>query len=168
MSERALRTQSFPLPRTAQDIALLVKRAVGLPHVQELRVTPRDVQIDRLVLPEEDILPPELVPGDLTAESIQAILTSVPFPFEPDEHSYIRLVRAFRFVEARRMNVVAVLAPNPAEFQAFLGFEGEDMTSFFGVPVYYFSEGVGDKVVLVGSGSDLRGASLGVLVDMGD
>jgi len=172
--DRSLKTKILPLPRSTDDIVELLRKVLGLGFVQEIRINTSGITVQRHVPDGEEVLPDDVDPSAVDAGFLLDRLQVEPLQFDPEEHSYIRLLKAFQQVQARRrLRVVAVLAPNADIFGAFLGLEEEAPTdSVFGVPVFYLEQGAlanADKFVVVGSPTvSVRDANYGLVVDMGD
>lgn len=168
--DRELRTRTRPLPDSMLDLVELFRRVMGLPYVQSVSVDTNTVTVSRYILEGEDVVPPPLSIAELDGAFVLGRLNLVPLDFVPDEHAYFRLVRACQAITDQKRVVVALMAPNPDLFSAFLGLEQNVRTgqAVLGHTVLYFGHGYDKFVVVGGRGPDPRDADIGIVVDMGD
>lgn len=173
-AERTLKTKILPLPRRKPELVELFRKLIDLSYVVEIAVTPDAITVQRHVLEGEEVLPEEISSEDLDADFLSAQLPLVEsLEFQPEEHAYLRLHRAVKRIEARRLRAIGLLAPHDPELlAAFLGLDaGTQLRDLYGIPVYYYSEraGIDDKLMVVGAPTgNIRDAAYGITVDMGD
>lgn len=169
--EKNLRTKILPMPRSTDGLVDLLRQVVGLPNVQEFKVTPTGVTVQRFVEDGEDVIPGEINIADIDAAFVLKSVEQEPLSFDPEEHAYLRLMRAAQTLNSRRQRICAVVAPQTDLFAAFLGLDAPPET-VFGVPVLYLADDTlsgGDKCVVVGGPTDsIRDATHGIVVDMGE
>lgn len=169
--EKNLRTKILPIPRSTDELIELFRQVLGLSNVQEFKVTPSGVTVQRFVEDGEDVIPGEIHVSDIDADFVLKSVEQENLSFDPEEHAYLRMKRAVQTLLNRRQRPCAVLAPNPEMFAAFLGLDTPAET-FFGFPILYLtSESMSgaDKCVVVGGPTDsIRDATHGIVVDMGE
>ncbi|HQP39405.1 MAG TPA: hypothetical protein PLI95_29685 [Polyangiaceae bacterium] len=171
IQEKNLRTKILPIPRSTDELVELFRKVLGLANVQEFKVTPAGVTVQRRVDDGEDVIPGELHVSDIDADFVLKSVEQENLSFDPEEHAYLRMTRAVQLLLNRRQRPCAVLAPNPELFAAFLGLDTPAET-FFGFPILYFtadSLAGADKCVVIGGPTDsIRDAAHGIVVDMGE
>lgn len=169
--DKNLRTKILPLPRSTDGLVDLLRQVMGLSNLQEFRVTPSGVTVQRFVDDGEDVIPGDVHVADIDGGFVLKSVEQEALSFDPEEHAYLRMTRAVQMLQNRRQRMCAVLAPNPEIFAAFLGLDAPTET-FFGTPVIYIADetiGGTDKCVVIGGPTDsIRDATHGIVVDMGE
>lgn len=165
MTER--KTESQPMPKSLSGLLALLKSALALPRVDELRVTPKEVVVTRRIAAGETVWEklPDLEPDPVfLVENIERL----EMPVDPERHPWHQLFDAMAVIQARRLSVMFVCAPAGGLFAAELGLD-EDPEWLMGYPVHYTSNPLyAERAVIVGGTSPyLEDASLGVLITLG-
>lgn len=169
--EKTLRTADLQMPRTAEGVISLVKRVMELSAVTEIRITPNGISVTRSMESDDDAVVPEIegtdTPDfDFMLERIELL----QIPFDPGSHPYMCLESATRRLTGEGLKVVAILAPDPETFAAYLGLdEGSTPKTVFGIKVVYPEDPkYPDKLVVVGGPTTyLSDSTHGVILDIG-
>lgn len=145
--ERVERTQVV-VPANRDDLLQLFQRAVELPAVKKIEVTPKGLSITRAVEEGEEVLP------DTTPIDPQAVL-EVAFALEvtPHAHPFLTVQAAFDELVKAELTPIAWLAPAGPLLGAFLGRE-DAPRAVLGLPVHYLApEVMLDRVAIIGGAS---------------
>lgn len=167
-----LRTHSEPLPRSIDLIVALFKRVVQLPQVQEIRVTPEEFYVSRLMdNDEEPVVPKTETKIDADVEYVLAKTELYEAPFDPTKHPYIALAEATERLTRDRLRVCGIMAPKGSLFADYFGLD-EDVVpeAFMGIRVIYhgLEEKFPDKIVVFGGPTVyFNDATHGVIIDTG-
>lgn len=169
--ERRPKTHTQPLPRSKEALIDLLKRALELSEVEEIRVTPSEFHIRRSVHEDEEVLPKtdtsklEIDP-DFLLKSLE--LEELPIETK-DDHPYLRLQHACSRIGAKGLSAIALLAPDGEWLSAFLGLDESRPERVLGLrAVYTVSPSYEEKIVVIGASSNfLIDARVGVIIDLG-
>ncbi len=173
--EKTPRTHTEPFPRSLEELVLLFKRAVALPHVEEINVTPAGFRIRRMVDEGEAVLPKEgqeteLLDPEFVLSSLASQGSLTELPFNPHAHPYHNVEEATRMVTARGVRPAFFFAPEGPWVAAYFDLPKDPPpTHVFGMKVIYsHSDTYAEKFVVVGSRTGyLSDSSFGVIIDMG-
>jgi hypothetical protein len=170
-TEKKPRTHTEPLPRSIEELIRRFKQAISLSGVEEVKITPAEFSVRRLVEDGVDVLPKESGVEELPdPEFVLERLDLEELPFDPGGLPTVQLVSATQRISSRRMNPVAIFAPEGPWISAFFGLpEDTPLTHLFGMRVIYSaSETCQEKLVAVGSPTHyLTDATYGVIIDIG-
>lgn len=166
---RQLRTHIQPLPRTVDEIVALFKRVVLLPDTQEVRVTPEEFSVRRVVAEGDDVIPKLEGPQQVDLEFVLKRVDLSSLPFDPGRHPYMSLEKATRMLMAYRVKPTFVVAESGEMLSAFLALDDPRPTNLFGMPVVYDNhEMFEDKVLILGGSTPLlTDVTHGIIIDMG-
>lgn len=156
------RVQRLPLPANETRLRQLVLELLKLDRLLELKLTPRGIEVQRAVEPDEPVVPEtmiELGQGlDPPVPDFEALLKHLPLmeslDFDLERHPLTTLIMLSTKVYARRLRPAGWFIVEGDQLDAFLGQdEGTVPSELFGVPVHYvpqeqLPEG---KIVLLGS-----------------
>lgn len=166
---KRLRMHTQPLPRTLEEIVALFKRVVELPDTHEIRVTPSEFFVQRMVRDGEDIIPRLDVPQEVDLPFILSRIDIKPLPFDPSRHPYLSLELATRMLTSLRVKPTFIAAQSGEMLSAFLALDDMEPTTIFGMNVIYSdSELLEDKIVVFGGTSSLlTDLTHGIIIHMG-
>lgn len=168
-----LRTHSEPLPRSIDLIVALFKRVVQLPQVQEIRVTPDEFVVSRLMEEDDEaaVVPKTETKVDADIEYVLAKTELHEAPFDPGKHPYIALAEATERLTRDRLRVCGIMAPKGSLFADYFGLDEDSAPeAFMGIRVIYHNleEKFPDKIVVFGGPTIyFNDASHGVIIDTG-
>lgn len=170
---RRLRTHAQPLPRTIEEIVALFKRVIELPDTQEIRITPAEFSVQRLVADGESVIPSVEVAQHVDAafvlERVEASGNLSSLSFDPQRHPYLSLELATRTLSAYRVKPTFLAAQRAEDLSAFLALEDPRPQSVFGMPVIYSdTPSFEDKLVVMGGPTNLLAdVTHAIIIDMG-
>lgn len=172
--ERQLRSETRPLPKTNENLLLLVRGLVDLPLVTNITLSPTGVSITRHVLPGEPVIPASLASDALPdVEFVMKLLGErnglEQLPFNPSRHPFHALLEASRMISARYMRPTHIIAPDEEALGAFLGLpEGASVKEVFGLSVIYTANAsFAESLMMIGSTSALvTDAYMGVAIPL--
>lgn len=136
-----------PLPQGRERILALVKSVLELPFVLKLEITPKKVEVVRMVKEGEDVLPG----AGLYVDPLFMLSTCEIREVVPSANPFVTLDRAAALIRDAGLVLAGIVAPKGPLFGAYLGREDEPRTAF-GYDVYYV-EGptFENRITLVGS-----------------
>lgn len=169
-----LRTHSEPLPRSADQIISLFKRAIMLPHTMEIRITPEEFLLSRELEDDEEVVFPKSetkVDADIEYVLARTVDNLYEPPFDPSRHPYIALQEATAHLAKDRLRVCGIMAPKGSLFADYFGLDEDEMPeTFMGIRVIYHSltDKYPDKIVVFGGPTVyFNDATHGVIIDTG-
>ena len=171
---RRLRMHVQPLPRTIEEIVALFKRVVELPHTHEIKLTPAEFSVQRMVADGESVVPSsedevaEIDPADLLT-ALEKSDALHQLKFDPERHPYQALEFATRMITSFRLRPSHIVAPSGEWLSAFLDLTDPRPERVFGMQVVYTDKAIfEDKILVVGGPTTmLIDASVGVIINMG-
>jgi hypothetical protein len=177
MEAKKLKTHKQALPRSVEGVVALFRHVVLLREVQEIRVTPTEFEVSRLLEADstEDVVPSPAEKNDVEPEFLFKRLDLTHVEFNPDRHPYLTLVKATEEMTEVNVRPIAVMAPSADLFAAFFGLDdGAQPPHFLGLRMIYgvFGESqdhnYADKIVVVGGPTPyLSDATHGFIIDIG-
>lgn len=171
---RRLRSDTRPLPRSADELVALFKRVIELPGIQKIEISQTQFVVARMVGDGELVVPDPGEQVEVDAGFVLQRITEqdglVELAFDPTRHPYLSLLEATAMVNGQRLRPTHLIAPEGEWLAAFLGLP-EDATpeSCFGMKVLYTkSESFENKILVLGGPTNLlTDVSYGVAIDMG-
>jgi len=169
-----LRTHNEPLPRSIDQIIALFKRAVQLPHVMEIRVSPEEFHVVReMEDDEEPVLPKSETKIDADIEYVLSRTVENLFEpeFDPARHPYVALRDATEHLSKDRLRVCGIMVPRGPLFADYFGLDEDAMPeTIMGIRVIYhnLTDKYPDKIVVFGGPTVyFNDATHGVIIDTG-
>ena len=169
-----LKTHSQALPRGKDNALTLIKRVLSLSGVQEIRIRPNEIFIEREVDDEEPVLPKEKEDTDnVDIEYLLSRVELTALPPDAGANPYYLLEQVTRSFTDDDLMVCGIVAPRDilADYFDLVGTDG-DPTHIMGIRVLYFSseksEEYAYKLVIFGGPTIYTSdATRGVIIDMG-
>lgn len=169
---RRLRAHTQPLPRTLEEIVALFKRVIELPDTREIRITPTEFVVQRVVADGEPVIPS----NDVQQVDVPFILERLEgggqlssLPFDPERHPYLSLELATRTLSAYRVKPTFIVAADGETLSSFLALDDVTPKTVFGMNViYYENQMLEDKVLVLGGPTSLlTDVTHGIIIDIG-
>jgi hypothetical protein len=171
-AEKTPRTHTEPLPRSLEELVALFKKAIQLPHVEEVRVTSKTFELRRLVADREEVFPKDTeVLDEFDPEFVLSHIELDELPFDPERHPYHNAEIAMRMITSRGYQPRFLVAPEGPWVAAYFDLPEEPPpTHVFGMKVIHdTSDAYHEKLVVIGcNGPYITDAVYGVIIDIGE
>lgn len=168
MDDLELQTHVETLPASEEAIIARVRRSLSLTRVEEITITP-DAFVVRRKVPRGMEVFPGVVDVELDPEFLLGKIQLYEVGLH-NEHPYIRLENAYRWISEEGMVPTSFVAPRGGYLSAMFGIDSTlDSKAFFGLPVHYSSlDTFQEKILLLaGPTNYVVDISHGAIIDIG-